>query len=119
MHGGVSSSQLSARRGRRPSVRAQQDGAGVDIDGGQHGLFRCNRTSFGGRQVDRLLRGAHVGVREVCGADEIGAIVRLVANAVGVALVPQTASRRRWPAAIRADGEQARDVTCLVTNPSP
>ena len=28
--------------------------------------------------------------------------VRLVANGVGVALVPQTAAYRRWPAAVRA-----------------
>jgi len=65
-------------------------------------FIRYNRASFGGRQVDRFLRAAHLNVREVCEADELEAIVRLVANGVGVALAPQTASHRRWPAAIRA-----------------
>jgi DNA-binding transcriptional LysR family regulator len=65
-------------------------------------FVRYNRASFGGRQVDRFLRAARVSVREVCEADELEAIVRLVANGVGVSLVPQTASYRRWPAGVRA-----------------
>jgi len=67
-----------------------------------HPLVRYNRSSFGGRQVDRFLRGAHLSVRDICEADELEAIVRLVANGVGVALVPETASQPKWPAAIRA-----------------
>ncbi|HSV82773.1 MAG TPA: LysR substrate-binding domain-containing protein [Ramlibacter sp.] len=67
-----------------------------------HPFIRYNRTSFGGRQIDRFLRAAHINVREVCEADELEALVRLVANGVGVALVPQTATHRRWPAALRA-----------------
>jgi DNA-binding transcriptional LysR family regulator len=67
-----------------------------------HPFVRYDRASFGGRQVDRFLRAAHLSVQEVCEVDELDAIVRLVANGVGVALVPQTATLRRWPAAVRA-----------------
>nr|WP_315236737.1 LysR substrate-binding domain-containing protein [uncultured Albidiferax sp.] len=65
-------------------------------------FVRYDRASFGGRQVDRFLRAAHLRVQEVCEVDELEAIVRLVANGVGIALVPQTSSNRRWPAAVRA-----------------
>jgi DNA-binding transcriptional LysR family regulator len=65
-------------------------------------FVRYDRASFGGRQVDRFLRAAHIGVQQVCEVDELDAIVRLVAAGVGVALVPQTATYRRWPAAVRA-----------------
>src|SRR2546422_527633 len=58
-------------------------------------FVRYDRASFGGRQVDRFLRAAHLSVQQVCEADELDAIVRLVANGVGVALVPQTATHRR------------------------
>lgn len=65
-------------------------------------FVRYDRASFGGRQVDRFLRSAHIRVQEACEVDELEAIVRLVSNGVGVALVPQTASLRRWPATLRA-----------------
>ena len=65
-------------------------------------FIRYDRVSFGGRQVDRFLRAAHLRVQEVCELDELEAIVRLVANGVGIAMVPQTAGHRRWPAAVRA-----------------
>lgn len=65
-------------------------------------FVRYDRASFGGRQVDRFLRAAHLSVQQVCELDELDAIVRLVANGVGIALVPQTATHRRWPAAVRA-----------------
>ena len=65
-------------------------------------FIRYDRASFGGRQVDRFLRSMHFTLKEVCEADELEAIVRLVSNGVGVALVPQTAAQRRWPAAVRA-----------------
>lgn len=64
-------------------------------------FIRYDRSSFGGRQVDRFLRAMHLDVREVCELDELEAIVGLVAHGVGVALVPQTATHRRWPAAVR------------------
>jgi len=65
-------------------------------------FVRYDRASFGGRQVDRFLRAAHVSVQQACEVDELDAIVRLVASGVGVALVPQTAMYRRWPAGVRA-----------------
>lgn len=65
-------------------------------------FIRYDRASFGGRQVDRFLRGLHFTLNEVCEADELEAIIKLVANGVGVALVPQTATQRRWPAGVRA-----------------
>ena len=65
-------------------------------------FVRYDRASFGGRQVDRFLRQMQLPLREVCEVDELDAIVKLVANGVGAALIPQTASLRRWPAAVRA-----------------
>ncbi|GAO97221.1 LysR family transcriptional regulator [Pseudomonas syringae pv. actinidiae] len=61
-------------------------------------FIRYDRSSFGGRQVDRFLRQTHVSLREVCELDELDAIVKLVANGVGVALVPETATIQAWPA---------------------
>jgi DNA-binding transcriptional LysR family regulator len=65
-------------------------------------FIRYDRASFGGRQVDRFLRDMHIALHEVSEVDELEAIVKLVANGVGVALVPQTTTLRRWPAAVRA-----------------
>ena len=68
----------------------------------RHPFVRYDRASFGGRQVDRFLRAAHLHVQDICELDELDAIVALVAKGVGVALVPQTATHRRWPAGVRA-----------------
>lgn len=68
----------------------------------KHPFVRYDRASFGGRQVDRFLRKIHFTLKEVCEVDELEAIVKLVANGVGVAVVPQTSAYRRWPAAVRA-----------------
>lgn len=65
-------------------------------------FIRYDRESFGGRQVDRFLRASHLHVREVCELDELEAMVQLVAKGVGVALLPQTESFKRWPAGVRA-----------------
>jgi DNA-binding transcriptional LysR family regulator len=65
-------------------------------------FLRYDRSSFGGRQVDRFLRTARVSVREASELDELDAIVRLVAKGVGVALVPETAAQGRWPTGVRA-----------------
>lgn len=65
-------------------------------------FVRYDRASFGGRLVDRFLRQHHLAVREVCELDELDAIVTLVAQGLGVALVPQTPTLRRWPAGVRA-----------------
>ncbi|NIE62436.1 LysR family transcriptional regulator [Burkholderia sp. Ax-1719] len=68
----------------------------------QQAFIRYDRASFGGRQVDRFLKRMQIVVQEVCELDELEAIVKLVGNGVGVALVPQTATWRRWPADVRA-----------------
>ncbi|MCG3102087.1 LysR substrate-binding domain-containing protein, partial [Enterobacter sp. DRP3] len=65
-------------------------------------FIRYDRASFGGRQVDRFLRKMHIAVRDTCELDELDAIVKLVEHGVGVAIVPQTAVYRRWPAGVRA-----------------
>ncbi|QXI17875.1 LysR substrate-binding domain-containing protein [Pseudomonas hamedanensis] len=65
-------------------------------------FIRYDRSSFGGRQVDRFLRQMHFTPREVCELDELEAIIKLVEKNVGVALVPQTAREPQWPAGVRA-----------------
>ncbi|MBD3898261.1 LysR family transcriptional regulator [Halomonas sp. ML-15] len=81
--------------------------AGQSASGWREGLsgqpfVRYDRASFGGRQVERFLREQRIDVREVCEVDELEAIVELVAKRVGVALVPETAALRRWPAEVHA-----------------
>jgi DNA-binding transcriptional LysR family regulator len=44
----------------------------------------------------------HFTLREVCELDELEAIIKLVENGVGVALVPQTAIHQEWPEGVRA-----------------
>lgn len=56
----------------------------------QHPFVRYDRTSFGGRLVDRFLRAVQIAPDESVEVDEIDAIFRFVANGAGVALVPQT-----------------------------
>jgi DNA-binding transcriptional LysR family regulator len=65
-------------------------------------FIRYDRNSFGGRQVDRFLRAAHIAPKECLELDEIESLVELVAKGVGVALVPQTALHRQWPKGVRA-----------------
>lgn len=67
-----------------------------------HPFIRYDRASFGGRQVDRFLRQMHFVPREVCELDEQEAIIKLVGNGLGVALVPETDSRKGWPGGVRA-----------------
>jgi DNA-binding transcriptional LysR family regulator len=64
-------------------------------------FIRYDRASLAGRQVDRFLRREHIAVRDVCEADELEALIRLVALGLGASLVPQTMRNRRWPAAVR------------------
>ena len=49
--------------------------------------MRYDRTSFGGRQVDRFLRAQHCHVHELCEVDELDTIIQLAANGVGIARV--------------------------------
>jgi DNA-binding transcriptional LysR family regulator len=65
-------------------------------------FIRYERTSFGGRLVDRFLRETHLAVRECVEIDELDAIVQLVALGVGAALIPQTFGQTSWPKGTRA-----------------
>lgn len=64
-------------------------------------FIRYDRSSFGGRQVDRFLRQQHFTLNERCELDELDAIVSLVERGAGVALVPETVGFRAWPATVR------------------
>lgn len=68
----------------------------------EHPFIRYDRSSFGGRLVDRFLREMSLDVNEICEVDELEAILKLVSNGVGVALLPRIAAWQRWPRAIRA-----------------
>lgn len=65
-------------------------------------FIRYDRSSFGGRQVDRFLRQMNLEVIEICEVDELEAILKLVSNGMGVALLPRIAAWRRWPSSVRA-----------------
>jgi|TARA_R110001606_G_scaffold3844_6_gene18566 DNA-binding transcriptional LysR family regulator len=65
-------------------------------------FIRYDRTSFGGRQVDKLLQQLPFYLDEKCEVDEIGAIVKLVELGAGVAIVPQTEEHRTWPKSVKA-----------------
>lgn len=64
-------------------------------------FIRYDRSSFGGRQVDRFLSRMPVNLREICELDELDAIIKLVGKGVGVALIPQTAAHQDWPGDVR------------------
>ncbi|HTI18511.1 MAG TPA: LysR family transcriptional regulator [Trinickia sp.] len=55
-------------------------------------FIRYDRNSFGGRLVDRFLKKVRVTVHDVVELDELQGIVGLVAQGVGVALVPMAAA---------------------------
>ncbi|WP_345814923.1 LysR substrate-binding domain-containing protein [Paraburkholderia sp. PREW-6R] len=65
-------------------------------------FIRYDRTSFGGRLVDRFLRRARLNVQDVIELDELQGIVELVARGVGVALIPASAALGKWPASVVA-----------------
>jgi len=60
-------------------------------------FIRYDRSSFGGRLVERFLRRARLTVHEVIEMDEILGIVKMVARGIGVALVPTVAGLGGWP----------------------
>jgi len=78
-----------------------------EVDDWQIALKKCpfiryDRTSFGGRKVDKLLQQLSFDVDEKCEVDEIGAIVKLVELGAGVAIVPQTDEHQIWPESVKA-----------------
>ncbi len=63
--------------------------------------MRYDRASFGGRQVSRFLREQRLSVHEALELDELEAIVRLVENGMGVALVPRGGRWLQRPTRLR------------------
>jgi DNA-binding transcriptional LysR family regulator len=67
-----------------------------------HPFLRYERTSFGGRLVERFLRSSHLVVQESIELDEIQAMVQMVANGLGVALMPMVEAHLPLPDQVRA-----------------
>jgi len=65
-------------------------------------FIRYDRTSFGGRLVDRFLRRSRLNVHDVIELDELQGIVQLVARGIGVALIPNSMGLGKWPASVAA-----------------
>jgi len=65
-------------------------------------FIRYDRSSFGGRLVDRFLRRSRLNVHDVLELDELQAIAQMVARGIGIALIPDTAGLGKWPAGVAA-----------------
>lgn len=65
-------------------------------------FLRYDRKSFGGRLVERFLRDMQISVNESIELDDIQGLVQLVAQGLGVALVPMVQSPDPLPATVRA-----------------
>lgn len=80
-------------------------------------FIRYERSSFGGRQVDRFLRSLSVTARESVEIDDISAMVALVGQGLGVALLPMTEGNLPLPPSVRAvslaDGTFYREIGIL------
>ena len=104
-NGHIGHSSRSDHSGRsRAGARKEGDDDGQDWVAvlAAEPFIRYDHRSFGGRQVERFLRERHIAVHQIAELDELEAIVRLVANRVGVALVPEPSGQHRWPAGVRA-----------------
>lgn len=64
-------------------------------------FIRYDRTSFGGRQVDRFLQREAIEVKDKCEADELEALIGLVAAGTGVALIPKAFDFAQWQPLIK------------------
>lgn len=69
-----------------------------------HPFIRYDRSSFGGRQVDRFLQKRQLAVDERFEIDELDAITELVALDLGVAMVPRTLALSRRSETVRVVG---------------
>ncbi|MEZ2223124.1 LysR substrate-binding domain-containing protein [Rhizobium sp. RCC_161_2] len=67
----------------------------------EQSFIRYERSSFGGRQVDRFLRSLSVAVRESIEIDDISPMVALVGQGLGVALLPMTEGNLPLPPSVR------------------
>lgn len=65
-------------------------------------FLRYDRTSFGGRLVTRFLRDNKIAVRDAIELDEIAGLMKLVAEGLGVALVPMMEAHLPLPPGVRA-----------------
>jgi DNA-binding transcriptional LysR family regulator len=65
-------------------------------------LMRYERKSFGGRLVEKFLRAQRIQPIDSIELDEIQGLIQLVANGLGVALIPMTEAHLPLPAAVRA-----------------
>lgn len=64
-------------------------------------FIRYERTSYGGRMVDRFLRSENISVQESFELDEIQGILQLVVKNLGVALMPLSESILPLPDGVR------------------
>lgn len=67
-----------------------------------HLFLRYERTSFGGRRVERFLQSQHITVLESIELDELQGMVQMVAHGLGVALMPMVEANLPLPKAVRA-----------------
>lgn len=65
-------------------------------------FIRYDRSTFGGRQVDRFLTQHKLHINEISEVGELSAIIKLVGNATGVAIVPERLGTEGWPESVRA-----------------
>ena len=65
-------------------------------------FLRYDRASFGGRQVERFLSAQHLAVSEAIEVDDVQAMVAMVGNGLGVALMPMAEAYLPLPASVRA-----------------
>jgi len=65
-------------------------------------FLRYERTSFGGRLVTRFLRDNKLAVQDAIELDEIAGLMKLVAEGLGVALVPMVEAYLPLPSGVRA-----------------
>ncbi|MES2974140.1 MAG: LysR family transcriptional regulator [Pseudomonadota bacterium] len=64
-------------------------------------FVRYDRTSFGGRAVERFLRTQRIQVNEAVELDELGGMVQAVASGLGVALMPVVPPHAPLPHGVR------------------
>ncbi|MFM2476191.1 LysR family transcriptional regulator [Celerinatantimonas sp. MCCC 1A17872] len=65
-------------------------------------FIRYHRASYGGRQIEQFLIQMRIKVHDICETDELESITDLVAQGLGIALVPKTRPNQKWPKGIRA-----------------
>lgn len=70
----------------------------------QEPFLRYDRTSFGGRQVDRFLRQERLNIVDAIELDDVDAMIGMVGQELGVALVPMVERHLPLPATVRAIG---------------